>query len=290
MIKLSYSACMKYLQSPRAYFLHYYTRLREIKTGSALIFGGALDLGLNSLLQDKMDGKPADIDKAMDVFHKEFNKTSLADIKFSKADLDMDLVPEAHRDSTTQELSSISLQEKGRILIEEYAVQIIPKIEQVLFIQKTINLPNHTGDVLTGAADFGAIIDGKRTLIDNKSTSVTYKENSANESEQLATYFEALKEEYGLTHVAYIAIPKKIRKVKKPRVEISIIFGQVTEQLLDQTFEKYDKVLTGIKLGEFPCRRTERDGCCSMPWPCTFRAYCESGGVDKSGLVVKESK
>ena len=53
MVKLSYTANAKYQLSPRAYYLHYLLKLREEKVGSALAFGNAMDLAINSMLKNK---------------------------------------------------------------------------------------------------------------------------------------------------------------------------------------------------------------------------------------------
>lgn len=54
-MKLSYSAVQKYIQCPRKYHLHYNLRIREEKMGSALLFGSAVDVALNALLEGKGD-------------------------------------------------------------------------------------------------------------------------------------------------------------------------------------------------------------------------------------------
>lgn len=306
MINLSYSAAQKYLTSPFAYFAHYFLRLRTASTGSALVFGGALDEGLNSLLADKRDGKEPDLDKAKLAFDESFGKHKVASIKYSKADLDASLlgcsdINCVYRDNKVgtngrcnckEEMQGVdpawvALSRKGHILIEEYNKQIMPKLEKVLLVQHKIDMKNEDGDAFTGIIDLVAQIDGKVYVIDNKSTTKPYTANSANESSQLATYFEAIREEYNPHGVAYITVPKTIRKVKKPVVDISIIYGQAGEQLIDKTFSEYDGVLQGIRKGRFPCTP---EVCCSSPWGCDYRRYCESGGKDMTGLVVSERK
>lgn len=299
MINLSFSASQKYLASPMSYFLHYIMRLRPAQLSSALIFGASLDVGINSLLIDKQEGRDPDLAKAKAIFCEEFCFQEVNRevrcmyeeglIKFSKADLDESLLTSEDRDSGLN-LSWLSLNKKGQILIEEYYEQVLPRLEKVLTVQHEINLPNEQGDNLTGIVDFIAQIDGKIYLCDNKSTSIKYKENSASESEQLATYFEALKDEFKLDGVAYITISKKVLKQKLPRVNIQIIFGQISEELLNKTFHRYDDVLDGIKNERFPCTRNERDGCCSAPWPCSYVGYCRSGGEDLTGLIYHDER
>lgn len=273
-----------------SYFLHYLLRLRPTESGSALFFGAALDEALNSLLNDKKEGRESNVEKAKAVFLKEFTMQTIDGVdrylydpgvvKFSKADLDESLLTKEDRGSGLN-LSWCSMNRKGQILIEEYAEQVLPRLEKVLLVQHEINLTNEAGDTFTGIVDLVAQIDGKVYLCDNKSTSITYAADSANESQQLATYYEALRDEYKLDGVMYITIPKKIRKRKMPRIDIKFIEGQIPDELIEKTFEDYDKVLDGVKNARFECTPEK---CCSTPWGCDFQRYCRSGGKDLSGL------
>lgn len=299
MITLSFSAAQRYLTSPMSYFLHYLMRLRPTENGSALFFGAALDEGFNSLLIDKMEGREPDIAKAKAKFCTEFLTQEINGeirhlyedgvVKFSKADLDEYILTDDDKSSGLNK-SWLSLNRKGQLLIEEYAEQVLPRIEKVLLVQHEISLENEDGDKFTGIIDFVAQIDGKIWIVDNKSTSIVYKSDSADNSEQLATYYEALRDQYDIAGVCFITIPKKLRKIKKPLVEISFIFGQINEELIQKTFDDYDKVLTGIKTGIFPCTRNDENGCCSKPWGCAYKRYCESNGKDTTGLVIHERK
>ncbi len=295
MIRLSYSAASKYLLSPFSYFAHYYLRLRQEQLGSALVFGSALDTGLNSLLEDKRDGLEPDLAKAKAAFCESFLSQEVNGevvflytegvVKFSKADLDKDLLTDDDLACGLNK-SWLSLNRKGQILIEEYYQQVLPRIEKVLLVQHEINLTNESGDAFTGVIDLVAQIDGKIYICDNKSTGVVYKPSSANESQQLATYYEALKDKYDIAGVAFITLSKTVLKRKKPRVDIRIIFGNVSEELIEKTFMDYDKVLTGIKNAEFKCSGE----CQRTPWGCCYKKYCESGGTDMTGLIYHEKR
>lgn len=273
MINLSFSAAQRYILSPRAWFNHYVLKLRPIKQSSALVFGSALDEAFNSLLNDKKLGNDIYVNKAKLAFDAEFQKTDKNLINISKADGSYD-----------------ELWDKGHILIEEYAAQVLPKIDEVIAVQLDIKEKNELGDTFVGKVDAIVRIGDKVYIADNKSSSITYKEDSANESAQLASYYELLRDQYKLDAVLYIVIPKKLRKQKLPRVEIKFIFGQVSDKIIEKTFQDYDAVLTGIRNGEFICTRSQVGGCCSMPWPCDFKSFCDSGGKDMSGLKVKEDQ
>ena len=284
MIKISFSAAQKYLLSPFSYFAHYYLRLRPVQLSSALIFGSALDTGLNSLLMDIKNEVSVNLDKAKEAFNSAFEDNPL--IKYSKADLDESLLTEEDLQSDKNK-SWLSLKRKGHVLIEEYHSQVIPKLEKVLLVQHEINLKNATGDVFTGIIDFVGQIGGKLYVIDNKSSTKKYTPESANESAQLSTYHESIKNEYKLDGVAYIVLPKTVRKKKLPRIEIQIIFGEANEELTDKTFKEYDEVLTGIKTGKFPCTPEK---CCKEFWGCAYEGFCKSGGTDMTGLEFKKER
>lgn len=299
-MQLSFSSCQRYLLSPRSWFLHYLLRLRPIQQGSALVFGSALDAGFNSLLQDKKDGVEVSLVKAKSEFDKVFGATNPKEIKYSKSDYDTvslpnDFVPgieilKKFNIDKDIPMEWYCLKYKGYILIEEYAAQVLPRIQEIYEIQKEINLTNEVGDTFTGIIDLIARIDDKVLICDNKSSSIKYAQDSVANSEQLASYYEAMKDDYPLNGACYIVVPKKLRKVKEPRVQIDFIFGSISENLIAKTFQDYENVLKGIKTGKFECTRDQRDGCCSAPWGCVYKAYCTSDGTDLTGLRVEEKK
>jgi hypothetical protein len=298
-MQLSFSACQKYLLSPMSWYLHYLLRVRPIQQGSALVFGSALDAGFNSLLQDKKDGVEVSLAKAKSEFNKVFGATNPKEIKYSKADYDtsslpLDFFPESMivGSSTDRDIPIEwhCLKFKGHIMIEEYAEQVLPRIQEVYEIQKEINLTNEVGDTFTGIIDLIAKIDDKILICDNKSSSITYAQDSVANSEQLASYYEAMKNDYKLDGACYIVVSKKLRKVKLPRVQIDMIFGSIDENLIAKTFEGYEQVLYGVKNGRFECTRDQRDGCCSAPWGCAYKTYCVSNGTDMTGLKIEEKR
>lgn len=281
-IQISFSAAERYILSPMSYFLHYLLKLRPVELSSPLIFGNAIDAGLNDLLKYKS------LTSAKDKFQTELkNEYRIKGVvKFSKADLDESLIegidiPEDH------DPAWYSLREKGIIMLEAYAEQVLPKIKQVHEIQHNISLTNENGDTFIGIVDLIATLDdGKRYLLDNKTTTKKYDSNAVETSSQLATYYEALKDEFKLDGVGYITISKTIRKRKLPKCEINIMLGSVGEELIDETFKKYDEVLSGIKTAKFECS----GNCCKLPWPCAYKNYCASGGKDITGLKYQEKK
>lgn len=275
------------MTSPLSYFLHYFMRLRPSDASSALVFGASIDTGINSLLCDMRDGREPSLERAKVLFDTEFGAFEPSTIKYSKADSDESVLTEDDKNWLAKNdvpRANQCLKRKGYMILEAYVEQVLPKIEKVLLVQHEVALTNELGDSLIGIVDLVAQIGGQTYILDNKTSSIKYAEDSASISHQLGTYFEALKDEYKLDGVGYIVIPKNLRKKKEPRVPIEMKFGQVSEDILNETFEMYETALDGIKNGRFECGRNQKNGCCSNPWPCSYRRYCESNGTDLTGL------
>lgn len=256
-----------------------------------MLFGSAMDSGLNVLLLEK------DLRKAKDTFLTAWTTQSVDGqdidlrkceyIKYSRADLDEALV-----DNYDNNPNWSSLKNKGLLILDQYNEQIIPNIEEVYLVQKKIEIKNDQDDSFIGFIDFVAKWrpTGKTIVFDNKTSSVKYDPNAARDSEQLATYYEALKDDLKIDGVGYIVIQKVIRKKKLPKVQIDVQFGEISEELIEKTYQKYDDVLTGIRTGNFPCTRHEENGCCSTPWGCSYKRYCNSEGKDTTGLIIHKLK
>lgn len=295
-IQLSYSASQKYQMSPRSYYLHYVRRLRSEKTGSALVFGNAVDNAVNTMLKNKMEnlspGKTGYKDPKIHFVkiweRQEINgkKTDLRKtelIKYSKSDYDENILTDNEYKLIEKGFNKnwVSLLKKGIMMLEAYEEQIIPRINKVLAVQKYVKMTNEVGDSFVGWVDFICEWeDGNIYIVDNKTTSIKYKEDSVRTSPQLATYFEGTREEINPHGAMYIAIPKKFRKRKEPLVPIEVVKDQISEDLIETTFEEYDDTLYGIKMGNFPCT-----GCRSNPFGCVYKTYCESEGQDLTGLI-----
>jgi len=291
MIQLSYSASQKYEMSPRSYYLHYMARLRPIKVGSPLVFGGSIDTGLNTLLYNKMNNEN---NCPYESFLKAWTKADINGVevdlrksdlvKYSKADYDESILTDSDKEAIEGGLNPnwVSLHRKGVMMIDAYKEQIMPRIQEVLAVQKNVKLTNENGDKFVGWIDFVCKWeDDKIYIVDNKTTSVKYKEDSVRTSPQLATYFEGdkLDTSYEAYGAMYIAIAKKFRKKKLPLVPIEVVTDIISEDLIHDTFEAYDASLHGIKMGNFPCT-----GCRDNVFGCTYKKFCDSDGEDMEGL------
>jgi len=294
-VQLSYSASEKYQMSPMSYYLHYILRLRPEKIGSALVFGSAVDVGINTLLENKMNNENK---LPHEAFLKLWTKASINGIetdlrytdliKYSKSDYDENILTEQDKEAIEGGLNKswVSLHRKGILMMEAYEKQVLPHIKEVLAVQKYVQLSNSHGDKFIGWIDFVCKWeDDKIYIVDNKTTSIKYKEDSVKTSPQLATYFEGVKKEIKADGAMYIAVPKKFRKRKEPLIPIDIIKDKIPEELIESTFDRYDDTLHGIKMGEFHCT-----GCEKNVFGCPYKGYCESNGEDTTGLIYVKDK
>lgn len=109
----------------------------------------------------------------------------------------------------------LCLRRKGHIMIRGYHDQILPKIKEVLAIQKSISIENSENDKITGFIDLAVQWqDEKRYLLDNKTSYMEYEPDSAMKSQQLILYYHACKEELKLDGVGFIVLYKQINKNK----------------------------------------------------------------------------
>lgn len=252
-------------------------KLRVNDESSALKFGNSVDMGLNVLLETR------DLNKAQQAFVDSWSEVRAEqNIKYSKADLQEELIVDLVYQNEKDKFW-LSLNEKGRILINEYNEQVMPLIKEVIKVQLDQVIKNETGDELVIKTDFIAIFrDGRRILFDNKTSSVKYEEDSVRNSEQLSTYFDGLKDEYNLDACGYIVLPKKINKRKKPAIEIKIIIDNVAESTIDRTFQEYEHVLTQVKAAKF---EKNLASCMGKFGPCVYLSYCKTGST--RGLTEK---
>jgi len=208
--KLSHTAVEKYLECSLCYKLHYLDGIRPVRQKSALLFGSALDSGLNHLLLTK------DLAEATNIFHKQWSKVNDEMTDFSKSDLDQELIEYFSVEwSNLHSASWLSLFYKGNLFLEQYYKDILPRIKKVIAVQERMSLKNADGDEITGILDL--IVkweDGKTYLLDNKSSSVKYAPDSAKMGQQLPLSYYIVKDKYKLDGVGYIVMSKKINKNK----------------------------------------------------------------------------
>ena len=107
-MKLSHSAVEKYNQCSELYRLHYIEKYRETTVNSNLVFGGALDEGLNDLLKTKLAEKPEIFPTPLKCFMEKWQEVDINGvvhqlkfctlIEYSKKDLDLNLFTDSDYD------------------------------------------------------------------------------------------------------------------------------------------------------------------------------------------------
>ena len=171
--KISHSAWQKYLTCGRMYQLHYEDKLRPSGTTSALLFGSAMDEALNAMLLKSGD--------PLDVFQKAFEYDKFQGCQFDDRDYDSEIFTKEQQrkiESESQDYKAwASLRIKGRLLLEAYQREILPRITKVYSVQKEI-------EGRPGVLDAVVEIDGEKVLLDHKTSSYPYKRESVPSSTQ----------------------------------------------------------------------------------------------------------
>lgn len=222
-MRLSHTAITTYQSCGLKYKYHYIDRLRPEGIGSPLIFGNAVDAGINELVDSK------DLDKANGAFVKAFTNTNyngdsifcptsdkivyITEYDFKESLLTTeDFEYLANNPDVKQEW--VSLRRKGFIMLEGYKTWVLPRIKEVLASQKTVTLTNDQGDTFIGKIDLIVrLTDDKIYLVDNKTSSTKYGPESASRSQQLALYTYC-EEIYNIDGVAFFVMNKNIWEKK----------------------------------------------------------------------------
>lgn len=283
--KLSYTQIASYTQCGQKFNLHYNQNKRNRFQGSALVFGSALDVGLNKLLLTRnVDDAIKAFDKALEhqfINGKSVPVASCLDILYSESDFDHELLQpedfeklkrftqdvveqykcliEAKKDKGFKNLEEqdklffnyanfLSLRRKGHVMIKSYNDKIMPKILEVKAVQHKAVMMSSDGDELVQYVDLIVVWeDGSVILFDNKTTSKAYSEDSAKTSQQLISYYYQNKEDFGLTAIGYITMNKHIIKNKK---KTCLACGKELEQ--GSRVKKCDQLVNGKRCsGEF---------------------------------------
>lgn len=307
----------KYLRCSFGYDQYYNKYIRPKYQGSPLIFGVGVDAGLNEILL-KTNKDP------MQVYKEATSKFELGKMIARKDDLQENLLTNEKRtemlefakkygykgndavdlfykllskDNLSDKqrivmdgLSRLSLELKAEVLFKSYKQQVMPKIKEVVSVQKAFK---------SGIMDLKATLtDGITYVIDNKTSSSYYSKDSTSTSVQLILY--AIEEK--CDDILYIVIPKKINKRRgykclscgyvdstkafkmcrsiisgrrcrgklqsywEPYVDIQFVKGKVTDKMKQQTLSIMENIQKGIDNKVFTCNFTQCDSqfgqCC----------------------------
>lgn len=278
MQKLSHSARETYETCGYKYYLHYEKRYRSILNSSALLFGAAFDESLNHLLLTK------NLEEAKQIFITEWLKN---EHNFNIVYYKMDLMLELLDDDFQWELAGIAddnqrkhyehffcLEAKGLRMLEAYATNILPRIKNVIAVQKSFELPFPEQDgVVRGIIDLIAEIEldsGEivAAILDNKSTSAPYTKKCYEKKEQTALYNIAFPE---YEYVGFLTINKK-------DFSTQILIGKVPEELKEQTNYNFKAAFENIAAKEFG---KNKKGCFAFGQMCPFKSHCDGKGFGK---------
>ena len=289
-MKISYSAKEKYAQCPMMYKLHYIDRIRPERSGSALVFGSALDAALNHLLEHK------DLAQAQSVFWMEWSEWEhKAVIDYYKSDLDMELLTAQECEELdliqdealrNHRANWLSLFKKGTKLVDAYHRELLPRIKKVISIQKEIGLVgtaedgSSTEDTITGVIDLEAEIELDNgevvvAILDNKSTSTPYPKNSYKTKHQTALYTFA----EGINYAGFLTMNKK-------DFTTQCIVGEVPAELQQEVLTEFATTIAAIKAEQF--EKVPKKKCFAFGKQCDYYKYCWDNLTD--GLYQKQGE
>jgi RecB family exonuclease len=280
MTRLSHSAIEKYDSCGYKYYLHYILKYRSSKHSSALLFGNALDLALNEMLEGR--------DTYHSVFDSEWNNYAEFEIEYYSSDLDEGLLSEQEALLSLSKRQFISMGYKGHLLLDAYFKEVMPRIKKVLDIQGEMNLTgyddagNPTEDSITGKLDLIAMIednDGNvvHALLDNKTTSQPYPKNSVQKKDQLALYACAYPD---IKTFGYLTMNKKNFKTQ-------VILDSISEEKKETVLTKFVTALENIKNNIF---ERNKKSCYAFGRRCEYYSHCHQGYFAKDIYQKTEEK
>lgn len=205
---------------------------------------------------------------------------------------------------------------KGMLLIKKYIEQIVPKIKNVLAVQRQIDLTNEEGDSVIGYVD--AVLeweDGRVVVFDNKTAARAYEWDSVLTSPQLALYVHALENEFKTRTAGFIVMSKQIDKQRvktckscghvaesraktcdatingkrcggewnekiDPQARIDVIISDIPARTEEIVLENYMDINHMIKQEVFP----RNLNACDRPFACPFKNLCWKG---QQGSLIK---
>jgi len=316
-IRVSNSSTNALSDCQQYYKFQYVDRIRPETTGSALIFGSAIDNALNTMLEEKLLSPILTNKTPEQVFLESMSTIEINDVKhegkgltlitYSKGDFDLDLLTEDDIAELSKEISSeigdfvqschyykgeleeneirlfskigwMCLYRKGLMLLSAYREDILPTIDYVVSVQEKVELVNDSGDILVGVID--AIIkfkDDDIIYICDNKTSSTPYKESDLYNSKQLATYSEYKQN---PYVAYLVLEKKIRK-NEPRVRTQILKGKLTNELMEKIFLDYQRDLDIIKKGIF--EKNHKKCYNFFGKKCPFFGICKEGSMD--GLV-----
>jgi hypothetical protein len=111
--------------------------------------------------------------------------------------------------------SYLSLRRKGHLMLHSFNEQFVPKIEQVISVQKNSSITSYDGrDTIAGKIDLILKLTGhdKPVILDLKTSSKPYTQAQLDDSEQLKIYAAMECDNYNTDLIGYVVLCKNINK------------------------------------------------------------------------------
>lgn len=274
MTRLSNSSVDKYNTCAKMYKYHYIDRIRSSRKSSPLLFGIAIDEALNHLVVNK------DVLKANDIYE-DLMLTWKYDytVDFLTKDKDIQVIPEDVLEFLESEYSEQELHHqlcwhslwyKGLEFIFSYIDQILPRLGEIVEVQRKISLKNSEGDEIIGYQDVFGYLDGELTIIDNKTSSSSYSAKKIEQSQQLHLYSHA----ENIQKIAYIVMRKDYNSKGEMR-PIQVLKHDANPEVTSNILDLFDETLENIKEGNFP--KTKNKYTCTNHFgkPCIYYDICK---------------
>ncbi len=317
--------------------------------GSALFFGSAIDKAIEACLKDSSVDETKVFDEHWSNVQINKREVALSQsllVKYSLSDMEWLLLKAEDFDllevqAKTHDLKSLyseltnlknkrspsqqslwnffnwlSLRRKGHLMLQTHRQEILPKIKNVQYTQKEINLDNGRGDTLIGYPDLVCTWEDNKTYImDYKTTSYAYEKNAVSISPQLTIYSHALN----IKDCGFIVFNKKISKVKTcekckgettdGRIKlcnkliegnpcggslgnitlhcnIQLLLDQIPEQTEEEVLQKIEEANLGIKAKIFE-KNTEM---CLKQFKCPYPSLCRGGKLNEEEYEKLDGK
>lgn len=323
-IKLSNSATNTLKECGKYYEYHYIDRIRPITTGSALVFGIAMDNALNDLLMAKLktDYKILDYKDSflkslstVTINDQSFNAKDCEFIQYSKSDIDLSLLEQTDINDIDKYDAILSFQTIPEF-IEWYQDRKPNDVGSIktynyiawhcLYRRGLMLIDAYIADIYNkieyvesiqekvslpnpeGDEIVGVIDAIIKFKDDDKIYICDNKTSSLPYKDTDLTYSKQLATyaEYKANfNVAYLVVEKKIRKTE-PRTRTQILKGTLTDNHISKTFQDYQHSLEVIKSGQFDKNESK-----CYNWygrPCVYLQYCKYN--KSAGLVKLEKK
>ena len=277
-MKISNSKIDLYDRCPRAFYYKYIENLKADKTNSPLLFGIALDISLNYILESIRDKKEWTRERALEIFGDSMEEWKGQNrLDFFKGDVPKELQDKIdEEDPDFQEQVWEEMYKRGIACIDVYIKEILPQFKEIIDVQIKFEIPNKNGDVFNGVIDFIAKMqDDRVVLFDNKTSSARYPKTKVKKSQQLSLYLEQFPD---IKYAGYCVLIKNPEKERG--VTYQLMVDEIPEETTEASYKKLDETLNKIAAGEFPCNPK---GCKAFGKPCEYEMYCNYG--DKTGLI-----